>query len=378
MCVIFQLLPGYTIPKPYLDNAVHNNPHGYGIIIKRDNKLTVVKDLPAGGNDPDVIYKILKDNEDAERYCHVRWKTAGAISDANTQPFLVFDDSGREIWFCHNGTLSQYTPTYSQNPPPDEASDSRKFAETILKRYLPKMTGENGIADYQDEIIQDMLLKTWPTHGSKGLLIGNDLDPLFLGYSQWDDIKTTERVETEDGVTEVSGSFFASNNDYFERLKRGPLHDKLEEEKREKDRQEREARNASGPFGRQTSLVSTSIAPITSPPFFEKYSLGEGIVDLLEDFDLYKTEGYVALANVSYADWRTYITKISNDDMCSLLLYLTDFLRIHVENNTMLEEKHVEFVEKIETLEKQIERMAAEKEAKKKVSKITEGKANAA
>lgn len=349
MCVIFQLLPGYTLPKAVLANAVHNNPHGYGVIIKREGKITVVKELPIDGNDPEVIYKILKDNEDAERFVHVRWKTAGAISIENTQPFQVYNDRGREVWFCHNGTLNGFTPPYTHNqaPNPHEMSDSRKFAETILAKYLPKFMGENGIADYQDDVMQELLIKAW-SHGSKGLLISNDLEPFFLGLSQWETIKTSEIIDGE----EVQGSFFASNNDYFERLKRGPLHDRLEEEKRKKEQEEREARRAGSvvPF----SGGAKGITPITAPPFSEKFSLGEGIVDLLEDFDLYKVEGYVALANVCYAEWMTYVDNIKKDDLASLLLYLTDFLKTHVENNFEFERKHIEYIEKIETLEKEI------------------------
>lgn len=273
MCVIFQLAPGYTIPKALLDNAVHNNPHGYGIIIKRVGQpLVVVKELPVEGNNPDEIYKILKDNEDAERFVHVRWKTQGSISIENTQPFQVYNDRGREIWFCHNGTLGNFSPSYNhmQGGFADETSDSRKYAETVCARFLPKFVGENGIADYQDEIMQEILLNKW-SHGNKGLLVSNDLDPFFLGLSQWETIKTQEMIDGE----LVTGAFFASNNEYFERLKRGPLHEKLEAEKRKKEDEEREARRAAMSPLSEDKRVPSDIIPVLSPPFFEKYSLGE-------------------------------------------------------------------------------------------------------
>lgn len=322
MCVIFHLKPGYTLPKSLLANACHNNPHGYGIIIKKDGKINVVKDLPADGNDPEVIYKILKDNEDADRYCHVRWKTQGAISMDNTQPFQVYDDRGREIWFAHNGTLSNYSPSYNHGRPndPNEVSDSRKFAQDVLMKYLPKFIGDNGIGDYNDPVMKEIIEKAW-SYSNKGIVIANDLEPLILGTQYWEYIKTKETID--DKV--IEGEFYASNDDYFKELKRGPLHDKLEAEKKKEAEEKRASLSA-------FNNSSKEIVPLSSPAFSASYSLGEIAAEILEDFDLYSAEGYIQLANLTYAEWITLIKKMENDDLASMFLYLTDFLKKDYES----------------------------------------------
>lgn len=352
MCVIFQLRPGYTLPKKLLDNAVNNNPHGYGIIIKRDNKLEVIKDTPENGNDPDVIYKILKDNEDAERFVHVRWRTAGTISEDNTQPFKVYaDEFGREIWFAHNGTLNEYaTRTYvngvhQQN---DGDSDSKKFAENVLIKYLPKLKGDAGIADIQDRAIQDLLDKYWSnSYSNKGILICSDLDPYYFGLVNW---KTINVKEVIDGK-EVHSSFFASNDDYFERMKRGPLFEKLEQERKKREEEEKAKNSPWAAIGGASSKDS----PFSSG-FLKKYGVSDKAKELLEDFDFYDPDHYVGLSNLTYHEIKNVFDNLNSDDRASVALYITHFLKNERIKSDEASSKLERAQKKIESLAKKVKK----------------------
>lgn len=318
MCAILELESGYTPPYWAISNVCANNPHGYGIVIKRKGKLEVIRECPEGGNDPEVIYRILKDNEDAYRVLHVRWKTKGDISLENTQPFTVYDDGKRKVVFMHNGTLTGYGSTtynygvHQQNKGPED-SDSKEFADKVLIEYLPVMKGEKGVADITNPKIQALIDKYWST-GSRGILICNNLDSYYLNKNGWELINTTETIDGK----EVRGSFFASNNDYFEKVKRGPLFEKMEVE-----RKKREAEEAKSSTGSTTSKVAT---PPTSPGFFRRHGITEEASDLLDDFDMYDAEGYIALANMTYAEMITLVKKSPDGDVASLFMYLTDFL----------------------------------------------------
>ncbi len=330
MCVIFVLNPGFTLPLEMLKNACYNNPHGFGIVFKRAGSFEVMKELPEGGNDPDVIYKLLKDNEDAQRFVHVRWKTQGAISLENTQPFTVYDDGETRIEFMHNGTLSSYGPPVGYQHSQvsfSQISDSKDFADKVLTKYLPKLCGDNGVADIEDEMVQQILDKYW-SGGSKGVLICNRLDPFYFGKSSWEDVDTSEIVNGE----EVKGSFYASNNDYFERLKRGPLFEKRETERKKK---EEEAKKT----GTNVSTKTEGSVVGSSPEFFSRYALKEKVSDILEDYDMYEAEGYIALSNLTYYEMLRFCATTDSDDLASMFLYLTDFL---MKNTTALIEANNE------------------------------------
>ena len=333
MCVIFILNPGYTLPYEMLKNACLNNPHGYGIVIKRKNGLDIRKELPEDGNDPEVIYKILKDNEDALRYVHVRWKTQGDVSEENVQPFEVFNDNvlvgkkkvKRQVIFAHNGTLSQYSTTYSYGqqgvqPQIPVPSDSLRFSREVLRPFLPKLIGEKGVADISDPTVKMILDKYWPASANRGILICNNLDHMLFSESAWDKITTSRIVNGE----EVKSEFLASNNDYFNELKRGPVYDKIKEEERKAAEAQR-ARNSA--FSSSTTPKTGSVVNFTSPKFYEQYSFSEKITDLLEDHDMYKPEGYLSLANLTYSEWNRLISDASVDDLTAMMLYLTDFLK---------------------------------------------------
>lgn len=329
MCAIIQLQPGYTPPYSLIQHAAWNNPHGYGLIVKKKNKLEIIKELPPDGNDPQKIFGLLKKNEDAERFLHVRWKTQGDVSEENIHPFKVFSHKGRDIWFMHNGTLGSYGPSYvhgsnmGTNVP--QPSDSKKFADTVLTPILSKVIGPNGLGDIEDPIVFQIIDKYW-SYSNKGVLIATDLDPMFLGKHQWQTIKTSEIVDGE----EVTGSFYASNDDYFKELKRGPVFEKLKAAREEEERQRRLANAATRPTVDSRSDLPEGVTALTCPAWSERFSLTDDIQDICEDNDLYSPEGHIAMANMTYEDVMTLVRK-SPEGCATLLYYLTDFLK-HATN----------------------------------------------
>lgn len=220
MCVILHLPKGTMPEKEHLFNAVHNNWHSWGIVLKdAEGKMQMYKDCPEGGNNPETIWAMLDNNKDIERALHVRHTTKGSTSFDNAQPFEVYSSNKRQVFFMHNGTLNKFGGTYQQ---PSDISDTRDFCNKILVPSLSRWHGENGEADYLDKMYWEILLKDQWSSYSKGLFISNDLDILCIGdgWKKYNEGK--------------NGDILTSNTDYFDKITRGPVFEEREKERRAK------------------------------------------------------------------------------------------------------------------------------------------------
>ena len=198
MCVIIALSKGQAIPFEKLKNATLNNPHGFGLIMTNEKKLNVYHKFDPKGNDPEVVAKQLEKNKDADmRYLHLRFRTRGDSSTENTHPFTVFKRDNRRIEFMHNGSLNRF-----QLANETKKSDSRMFAENFLSPFLSRWVGDNGPGDIED-ILAEEIIDNFFGVSNRGLLVANDLDPLFLG--KWSTIDDEEK----------KGKVVVSNDDYF-------------------------------------------------------------------------------------------------------------------------------------------------------------------
>src|SRR5688572_30033913 len=107
MCKIVRLLPGQMLTDEQLFNAVYNNWHSYGVVIKDGKKgMDIIRNVPESGEtDPKDVWKILKDSMNYERILHVRHNTAGSNDVKNCHPFdvLYLPKKKRQIVFAHNG-----------------------------------------------------------------------------------------------------------------------------------------------------------------------------------------------------------------------------------------------------------------------------------
>lgn len=214
MCVIMGFAPGTMPEKEHLTNAVHNNWHSWGIILKdANNKCQMLKDCPEGGNNPELIWKMLEDNKDIERILHLRHNTKGATNLENAQPFQVYSDNELDIYFMHNGTLYQFGSNLNTA---DAISDTREFCDKVLVPSLERWHGPLGKADYTDKEYWKLVMeRPWST-ASRGLFVSNKYPSLAVGDG-W--------VKYNQGK---NGDITASNDTYFEKVTRGPEFERLE------------------------------------------------------------------------------------------------------------------------------------------------------
>lgn len=341
MCVIISLKPGYTLPYDQLKNAAHNNPHGYGLILKdvKNQKLQVIKAKEKdfkNGNDPKEIYDLLKDNEDLERFLHLRWKTEGDITEENCQPFCAYSSNKREVFFMHNGTLYDYRPKVGTTrwingtkveDTGETSSDSKKFNDEFLSPFLLRFKGENGLADVTDPVAKAIIHKYWGTGDhNRGLIITNDLDPVFINLNKWVTIKDGNQV------------FMASNDSYFDKLTRGPEFERLKKEEEESRRRFQEERAKST----KQNSDSTHITKLKSILLGDKIQLPINIKELLHDIDIYDPNGISQLKNITALEWDVFIG--NNEDGVALLVHLTD------EFSTLYDkyQKAIEYIKKLE------------------------------
>lgn len=299
MCNIFMLSPGIIPPFDKFQNCVWNNPHGYGVILRANDRLEVKKGFDPKGTDPEEIYRILTDNIDIERYVHVRWATDGTKNLDNTHPFPVYSSNKRDVYFMHNGVLGEYRPPAAnsvlyEDDELRDASDSRRFAEQRLTPLLLKMKGANGSADIEDPTFQDVVEKFWQL-GSKGLLIASDLKPYQINKKNWTDFTYMEKVQAKDDNTgktveaEVQRSFPSANNDYWAKLTRGPVF----EEQEAKARAAREAEAAKNVVQGHRFGPQREVKTLTSETFRSRYEIPPsrlknmaGLADLLDDHNV--------------------------------------------------------------------------------------------
>lgn len=197
MCVIITLPRNTEFNYEFLKTATLNNPHGFGIVAVNDGELEVYHRLNEKGNDPEEVASQLNRFKDARvRHLHLRYKTRGDASRDNTHPFTVYKTGKRRIEFMHNGSINKFQTT----PYDSVASDTRQYAVNFLAPFLERFVGENGIADISDPFLFKMLSDHFSTT-CRGLLIANDLAPLYLGG--WTKFKSDDT------------DFIVSNDDYF-------------------------------------------------------------------------------------------------------------------------------------------------------------------
>lgn len=262
MCVIITLAENATINKEQFFNAVYNNWHGYGLILKdSNNRLQLIKKYSSDteGTDPEELWKLLEDNKDCTRYLHLRHATKGGITQENIQPFEVYHSNNRQVFFMHNGTLHSFGVL---NTSGDGKSDTRDFCEKILAPALLRWTGNSGKADYTDELFYSLIMDKHWTGGSTGLFVSNDLEPKRIG-SGWSEYKHPDESS--------SGEVWTSNTTYYNRVQRGPMFQKLEQERKAKEEEERKASliNNGSPF-REENGTTTNI--LMGPGHVDKWS----------------------------------------------------------------------------------------------------------
>lgn len=307
-------------PEDKLYNAVWNNPDGYGLVIKGSKRFDIIRKLPKNlENDPKEIMELLHKNKKFHRFLHVRNATKGGVTEENVHPFVVYEDDDRTVLFMHNGTLHTNFGEY-----PNTWCDSKGFAVNVLEEIFSKSILNNGPGDYTDPYFQKLLDKNWTGYQNRGILISNNLNSLRFG----NDWKTYD----------VGGKkWYASNDTYFNEVKRGPefqRRKKKEEEEIAKRRAEEKSRTSA--FNRNATsnneIVDWHSVGVSRDVFckeaLEKFNTDPGIWDykLLCKFALTTHEEVVDFIGDDLFDTAQNV----NQDLYDKILQSDTYLMIYV------------------------------------------------
>jgi predicted glutamine amidotransferase len=352
VCVIIHLLPGAMIAKEHLYNAVYNNWHGYGLILKDGNgRLQLIRKFNDKGNDPEEIYDLLEDNMDIERYLHVRYSTRGAQNLDNTQPFEIYNSASRQVFFMHNGTLGSYGNFQATGK-----SDTVEFCEKILQPALLRWTGEKGKADYTDEEFFRLVVEKQWTYASKGLFISNDLPELRIGNG-WSEYKQ----ENPDAP-----KIWVSNTEYFDKLTRGPEHLRREAERKKKEEEERKASTPfpreSGQTGGTTSTSGTTTNAIKewNPSLLAKSAtILRALSDIVDNWQLDDPSLVAKMKFISYDEWKDYVIQEGEWTTAAVLEKFAEHICTLAKDKAALTRKHDGASKRIETLTRQVREFEA-------------------
>lgn len=260
MCEIFHIREGATVKDEHLWNAACNNWHSWGMAVKIPGKkeLLVIRSVPdnsdalpgnpqCGGVHLELprIKELLAENIKYERVLHFRFSTRGAIDIDNCHPFTASKDKKRHVEFFHNGlftnVVSAFNPQDTERP-----SDTKEFVDRYLRPQLTRFVQ----GDYTDPIFLKYIWE--PLYKDKG----QSSRCLFMSTD-----KPTMRVGTWNEYKDEKGeiAYFVSAPDYVERLSRGPVFYKQEEEVRRRTAENLQAREAEAAKGLAQRAAGTSM-----------------------------------------------------------------------------------------------------------------------
>lgn len=122
MCVAILKTQGHRVSRKTLNDAWETNPHGGGLAWVDNGKINVWKSLDQKefvNNAVKLQTKYLATN----MLIHMRIKTHGFVSIANTHPFSI----SKDVVFIHNGIIPNM-------PQSEEISDTRFFNRLYLRK----------------------------------------------------------------------------------------------------------------------------------------------------------------------------------------------------------------------------------------------------
>lgn len=334
MCVIIILPPKGKINREPLFNAAANNWHSWGIVIRKDGKTKVYKEVPENGTHTDIdkIMGILDENIDAERYIHFRHNTRGETNLENAHPFIAYESKTDPVYFMHNGTFSGIPESETK-----EVSDTSVFNTKYLKPLLGLVKG-----NFQDELFKDIMFKgAWDKAGgnNRGVLISGAHDAVTIG--SW-----TKHYSSGQVVYNTYNNpgnhidFIASNDDYFKEVKRGPYKVFLDAEA-QRIREENQKKVQE----HKTSEVATGSNVVKFNPsmFRPDPSILEGLKAYVQDFNLFDDDSLADFGFCGLVYFESLIEDAAeNERIKSVALFMEHVMtRFQVlnEGNKKLEDK---------------------------------------
>lgn len=352
MCNISILKKNQMFSTTQVENVCFNNWHSYGLVIKKDGKLEVIKKVPESGEiDPKEVYDLLSKYKDYERILHVRHNTAGITDLENCHPFEIYKDKKRHVEFMHNGTLhnfksKKYNPKTGQMDDDDSGpSDTRNYVENVLLPIFKGSDFGNGKGDIESGLLRRILSPDWPISSgfNRGILISNNQNSMLLG--SWTTVNDTagEKIVT-------------SNDDYFDKVTRGPEHTRRLVRAEEERREAREAKNRK--VRDPESKRSWEVAELRNFSFDRKhpfFSLSTSPVSILSDWDFYNRESTVS---VGYFSLNELFQIYEHKDSCLALMdyVFTDYTHLYEEYQE-IQGKHERASKRVEELVKRVKEL---------------------
>jgi len=175
--------------------------HGWGLAYWSENsKLTLYAEGKCG-NESELLQNILASQiESSVSIGHIRFATAGVISDRNSHPFTQTDSSGREWTLAHNGNISVGLQLLPYMDKQIGETDSERIL-LYLVDCINKKSSEKGRAlnsNERCEVVDSIVAE---------LSIGNRLNLLIYDTEQYyvhTNIKDTLYFSLQDGYYSFS------------------------------------------------------------------------------------------------------------------------------------------------------------------------------
>ncbi len=122
MCLIIHRPKACTVPQDWIENALIQNPDGWGIMSSDGTRLRIARGMTAGG-----FSRALKKFKNREVFIHFRFATHGNVDINNCHPFTIVND---QFAVMHNGVINIDTSL------DDNRSDSWHYANRFLAPLL--------------------------------------------------------------------------------------------------------------------------------------------------------------------------------------------------------------------------------------------------
>jgi hypothetical protein len=139
MCVILHRKAGNVVSEKDLMEAYEYNPHGCGLMYRKNGRVTAHKGLWKFDLLMDKLYSL----GDIEYLLHLRIMTVGEINVKNCHPFRI----KRNTWMMHNGTfkITQVDKTMSDTWHVSKMLRDCKLTNDFLNKFGSNI-GTNRVA----------------------------------------------------------------------------------------------------------------------------------------------------------------------------------------------------------------------------------------
>lgn len=120
------------------------NPHGWGIMYKKDGERRIVKEPVSAGSSKKLPSVVEKLDSQSVLMAHIRYATVGAKNDVNTHPFERYDKAGRRWTLIHNGTIFSGNVMSRYKLTQEGTTDSERILLYLMDEINRKIDEKDG------------------------------------------------------------------------------------------------------------------------------------------------------------------------------------------------------------------------------------------